>query len=199
MWYANRPHSAGVRGSMTNAGSRRSTTSTIVRDGSSTRRSPARRTLPRGSDVPNSSPLSERRRPRALSRSSHPSAIVSRAYSRADAGRVSSRYAASATGRVLNISKQKVPLRQRQDVSRVAPQQLAVGPHLVRVGIDVDLRQRIVHHEILLAERATAVHGRQRPRQAGEAPAGHARLADEVHAGRLERAAEGAEHPARDD
>src|ERR1700682_6336136 len=119
---------------MTNAGSRRSATSTIVRDGSSTRRSPARSTLPRGSDAPNSSPLSELRRPRALSRSSHPSAIVSRAYSRADAGRVSSRYAAPATRRVLNISEQTVPLRDRQDVGGVAPQQLGGRPHLVRVG-----------------------------------------------------------------
>ena len=49
------------------------------RGSSSTRQSPPRSTVPRGSAVPNSTPPSDRRRPRAFSRSSQPSVIVSRA------------------------------------------------------------------------------------------------------------------------
>ena len=77
---ANSAHSDGVRGSMTNTGfgaldhgRRRS------RGSSRTKQSPPRSTVPRGSAVPNSTPPSDRRRPRACRRSSQPSVTVSRA------------------------------------------------------------------------------------------------------------------------
>jgi hypothetical protein len=41
-------------------------------------------------------------------------------------------------------SKQKVPLRHRQLLGRLADQKLAVRPHVVGFGIDLDLRRRVV-------------------------------------------------------
>src|SRR2546427_12583200 len=47
-------------------------------------------------------------------------------------------------------SKQEVALGHRQDASRLTRQQLAVGAHLVRLGIDLDARhQAVVHHVAL--------------------------------------------------
>src|ERR1700694_2258232 len=63
-------------------------------------------------------------------------------------------------------SKQKIPLRERQDVRWLARQQLAVRADFVRLGVDLDLRERVVHHEILLPQRAAPAHRRQRTREA---------------------------------
>ena len=81
-------------------------------------------------------------------------------------------------------------------VGRLAGQKLAVGAHLVGLGIDLDLgAERIVHH-VLLADLARALHRQQRPR---EAPLlGHALgdrgLRHEDHRAGDQAPAEGAEH-----
>src|SRR5262249_51345762 len=47
-------------------------------------------------------------------------------------------------------SEQEVALRHRQHLGRCAGEQLAVGGHLVSLGIDLDLRRRaVVHHALL--------------------------------------------------
>src|SRR5579871_3699793 len=54
-------------------------------------------------------------------------------------------------------SKQKVPLRHRQLVRRLAHEQLAVGGHVVGLGVDLDLRRRAVVDHALLADLAARV------------------------------------------
>src|SRR5438094_7465399 len=157
MWYARSAHSCDVSGRRTNTGSVRSCTVMMTRSASITRQSPPRNCVPRGSDVPNSTPPSDRRRPRIFSRSSQPSVIVSRVYTRLAGGRSASRQVRSATGTLLKTgsisrrlaeSEQKIPLRQREHVGRVAHQQRAVGAHLVGLGVHFDARQRVVQPEI---------------------------------------------------
>lgn len=54
-------------------------------------------------------------------------------------------------------SKQKIPLRHRQLVRRFAHQQLAVRPHVIGLGVDLDLRRRAIVDHALLADLAARV------------------------------------------
>ncbi len=70
-------------------------------------------------------------------------------------------------------SKQKIPLRHRELLRRLADQQLAVRRHGVGLGIDCDLRRRAVVDHVLLAQTPAGVLDRdeallhfQLPRQA---------------------------------
>ena len=106
----------------------------------------------------NSRPPSASPRARAFRRSSQPSVIVSRAYAAPAQGSAScaeqfARRSAIGLEQLQHRSEQEIPLRKRQHVGRFARQQLAVGAHFVRVGIDLDVRQRIVEDQVLLAER----------------------------------------------
>src|SRR5215831_7953739 len=64
-------------------------------------------------------------------------------------------------------SKQEVALRHRELFRRRASQELAVGAHLVGLGIDLHLRREPVVHHALLGDAAARVLDRnQRPREA---------------------------------
>src|SRR5262249_13487724 len=52
------------------------------------------------------------------------------------------------------LSKEKVPLREREDIGRLRRQHLPVGADLVGLRIHLDLRQRVVHHQIRLRQPA---------------------------------------------
>src|ERR1700730_5848250 len=54
--------------------------------------------------------------------------------------------------------EQRVELRKRQALGRVASQQHAVGANLVRLGIDGQLRQRVVELHVALAQGPAAAH-----------------------------------------
>src|SRR6478735_4723014 len=58
-------------------------------------------------------------------------------------------------------SEKKVALCQRQHGGGFAGQQLAVGPHLVGLRIDVDMRLVVVVHQVALADVARVAHGDQ--------------------------------------
>jgi hypothetical protein len=60
----------------------------------------------------------------------------------------------------LLASKQKRSLRLRQLVRRLANQKLAVGPHVVGFGVDLDLRRRAIVDHALLADLAACVLNR---------------------------------------
>ena len=65
-------------------------------------------------------------------------------------------------------SKQKVPLRHRQLVGRLADEKLAVGPHVVGFRVDLDLRRRAAQVTRLkerCAKRAERRAGKQRWRR----------------------------------
>ncbi|SCX46639.1 hypothetical protein SAMN05720354_106137 [Nitrosospira sp. Nsp1] len=51
----------------------------------------------------------------------------------------------------ITLSKQKVPLRHRQNIFRPTRQQLPVGPHLISFGIDFHLWCCPVMDHVLLA------------------------------------------------
>src|ERR1700721_2152569 len=53
--------------------------------------------------------------------------------------------------------KQKVLLRHRQNVGRLADQKLAVGPHVISLGVDLDLRRRAIVDHAFLADLAARV------------------------------------------
>ena len=59
-------------------------------------------------------------------------------------------------------SEQRVALRERQDRGRFARHQHAVGAHLVRLRIDLDVRQRVVVHHVALADARGIRHRQER-------------------------------------
>src|ERR1700722_5879172 len=81
-----------------------------------------------------------------------------------------------------SASKQKVLLRHRQLVRRLADQKLAVRPHVVSLGVDLDLRRRAIVDHALFADLAARVLDRdQAPLHLELAlePARERRLGDE--------------------
>ena len=180
----------------------RSTTATTSRASSSTKQSPPRSTVPRGSAVPNSTPPSVRRRPCAFSaflpaerdrvardtpRAACPAGAPMRGQTRSTRQPMN-RELGTPIRTVPNCrtSEQKIPLRQRQHVRRLARQQLAVGAHLVGLGV----RPRSSAARRSAPDRAcrcvrqprTATGGRASP---SSAPPSMPGLADEMHAARV--------------
>src|SRR5262245_63839963 len=92
-----------------------------------------------------------------------------------------------------------MPLSEREDIRRLAGEQLTVGPDLERVRVDIDSWQRVVEDEISFPDRSAAAYRHEAARQTGQRTGLDAGLADEVNAARLARAAEGSEHRSCDD
>ena len=108
-----------------------------TRPSSASRQSPSRSTVPRSRKRPISSPPATVVRSRLFCRSSNGSTSSA---SCGDCG--ATRFAGrSSIAQFAFTLEQEIPLRHRQHARRLAGQELSVGAHFVRLGIDVDPRQ----------------------------------------------------------
>ena len=102
-----------------------------------------------------------------------------------------SRGAPSGLG-ILACSKQEIPLGHRQHFGRFAAQHAAVGLDGVGLGIDLDLRQRVVPEQVAFGDLPRVLHGRRgafADRARASAPDRSAASLTKVTRGRIFRAA----------
>src|SRR6266550_1372192 len=139
----------------------------MTRPSDATIQSPPRRTWPDGSAIATCSPETRRATCRVFWRRSNGSCrrpATRTAYSAL--GRIGKRERISIMGRP---SEGKVALRERQLGRRLAGEELAVGAHLVGLGVDLERRLPGVVDHVLLAERARVAHRFERAPQAERA------------------------------